>query len=767
MRTHWKMLGGVIFCVMLVTGLLAPLRADRMAISATVAPDEPGEVQSMDGARRLAVLRLDPSTSTFRIPPPASYTQRSPLKVQTATINITYLPSGATDAFGLGLTCQTWPAEAIAAFEYAADIWETLITSTVPIVISACWADLGSPDILGIGGADGQYENFPGAPLANTRYPTALANALSGSRMSGSTVDIHVAYGSTFPWYYGTDGITPGDKVDFASVVLHEICHGLGFAGSMTVDNGLGYWGWNYYLNPAAYDRFTENGAGTALLSYPNASSALATQLVSGDLYFDGPNADAANGGARVKLFSPATWMQGSSYSHLDEIFNGTANDLMTYAIPNGQSMHAPGPIALGILQDIGWPFPADNAAPVLSGLPDQALAPGEASDNAIDLWAFATDDVDTDADLVFTITNSLPLTVGVTIDSDRYIDITPAASFTGTFPVVVEVMDTGGLTDTDSFAITFAEIENTAPTLSGLPDQDLGPGEANDNAIDLWAYATDDLDLDADLSFTITNSPPVSAGVSIDGDRYIDINPAAGFVGTVPVDVQVMDTGGLTDTDTFTINFLETQYIYLPLVMRCYPLVPSLLPISNPDGDGLYTVQWTMPACSTVVPSQYEFQVATDPGFSFVDGDTTAATSVDVYTPDPATYYWRVRAYINGQWTDWSNVRSVNVGAFSYVFVENGTGGSLMLEMVGVETASFPVGFDDYWRSVPVGTYTVRAWARCGYAQNTYYFPQSEIELSYSCAYQALSTLPELSAAEMPGVNFVFRGSVSETLVP
>jgi hypothetical protein len=149
------------------------------------------------------------------------------------------------------------------------------------------------------------------------------------------------------------------------------------------------------------------------------------------------------------------------------------------------------------------------------------------------------------------------------------------------------------------------------------------------------------------------------------------------------------------------------------------------------------------------------------------VDGDTTTATSVDVYTPDPALYFWRVRAYVNGQWTGWSNVRSVNVGSFSYVFVYNGTGGSLMLEMVGVATTTFPDQFEDYWRSVPVGTYTVRAWARCGYRQDTDYYPQGEVWLPYSCQPQALSTLPAPSMAKMPGVDFVFKGSASETAVP
>ncbi|MEJ5308318.1 MAG: hypothetical protein WHX52_00980 [Anaerolineae bacterium] len=634
--------------------LLFSVNPGRITVAA---PDNPMQEESMDGLRRPVVLRLDPSISTLRIPPPDSYARYAPLRVQTATINVTYLPNGATDAFGY--SCLTWPTEAVTAFNYAVDIWETLINSTVPIEVNACWTNFGDPNVLGIGGADNYYRNFTGAPQTDTWYPTALANALHGSRMSGSTVDMHVSYGSTFPWYFGTDGNTPTDKVDFASVVLHEICHGLGFAGSMVVSGGLGYWGWVESIYPVGYDRYAENGAGTALLSYTYGSTALAGQLTSNNVYFDGPYANAANGGARPKLFAPATWMQGSSYSHLDEIFNGTANDLMTYAIPNGQSTHAPGPIALGILRDIGWSS-GENTPPTLSGLPDQTLAPGQSKNGAINLWTYASDAQDVNANLAFTITNSPPLTVGVTIRDDQYIDINPTASFTGTFPVVVQVMDTGGLTDTDSFTITFTEI--------------------------------------------------------------------------------------------------ETQYIFLPLVLRCYPLVPFLSPISNPDGDGLYTVQWAMPSCCTQTPSQYEFQVATDPQFSYVDGDTTMATSINVYTPDPATYYWRVRAYINGQWTGWSNVQSVVVGSFSYVYVQNDTGGTLTIEIVGIEKRSFATGLT-YWRSVPTGYHTLNVWANCGsLLGRSVNFPLGEFLLRYYCGSQALSGASGVAAPEMPNVDFIFE---------
>jgi hypothetical protein len=198
-----------------------------------------------------------------------------------------------------------------------------------------------------------------------------LANTLAGDDLNDPDPEIIALFSSTFDWYYGTDGNTPPDKVDFASVVVHELCHGLGFIGSMDYDDGIGYaectglagsgcWGYGTGY-PFIYDRFTEDGNGTSLLDYANPSTALGNALkgqLGGGVYFDGPHARAANtiqGQSPIKLYAPNPWRPGSSYSHLDEIFNGTPNSLMTYSLANGESEHSPGPVTLGIFQDMGW----------------------------------------------------------------------------------------------------------------------------------------------------------------------------------------------------------------------------------------------------------------------------------------------------------------------------------------------------------------------------------------------------------------------------
>ena len=113
---------------------------------------------------------------------------------------------------------------------------------------------------------------------------------------------------------------------------------------------------------------------------------------------------------------------------------------------------------------------------------------------------------------------------------------------------------------------------ENTAPILTGLPDQMLNRNQSIDNAIDLWAYTSDNEDVDADLTFTISNTPVISAGVTIDANRYIDINPGVDWTGTTSVTVQVEDKGALTDMDTFLVTVLDSHLVYLPIMMKPQP---------------------------------------------------------------------------------------------------------------------------------------------------------------------------------------------------
>lgn len=332
--------GIVVFAFIFVQGTVGqtatgPLRPEGVMLSKAGVP-QPAKVM-------LGRKDMPP----FRIAPPANFAAQP----ATATFTIQYLNAGEANYYGD--VSVGWPEAAKAAFTYAANIWGTLLNSSVPITISACWANLGTGGVLGYGGARDYFRDFTGAPQANTFYPIATANAIYGSDLNGGTVEIDIAYNAQFTdWHFGP-GPSPSDKIDLIMVAMHEIGHGIGFIGSMNVESGLGYWGLSGY--PAIYDRYTEDGAGTKLITYTSGTAALANQLISGSVYFNGANANAGNGGSKVKLYAPGTWSGGSSYAHLDEIFNGTANAMMTWSADYGETIHDPGPVTMGILNDNGW----------------------------------------------------------------------------------------------------------------------------------------------------------------------------------------------------------------------------------------------------------------------------------------------------------------------------------------------------------------------------------------------------------------------------
>jgi hypothetical protein len=325
-------------------------------------PQLSSDGNTMYNAIPAVVYRADPNppNENRRISPPVNLIAL-PEKAA-ATFSITYVTNGGSDPWAA--SCTTFPDEAKAAFNAAAAVWGTLLNSSVPITISACWSNLGSSSILGYSGGGPLRRNFTNAPLADTWYSGSLANALAGSDLDPSSFDMYITYNSNFSWYYGTDGVTPTGQYDLMSVVLHEIAHGLNFSGSMSYSGGSGSWGYGLTpTNPKIYDTFMRDGTanpGNQLVStsvYANPSTALGSALVSNSIWFHGTNAMAANGGQRVKMYAPVTWASGSSYSHLDyTTFAGTANRLMVYAISSGVSTHDPGPVTLGILNDMGWP---------------------------------------------------------------------------------------------------------------------------------------------------------------------------------------------------------------------------------------------------------------------------------------------------------------------------------------------------------------------------------------------------------------------------
>lgn len=132
------------------------------------------------------------------------------------------------------------------AMQEAAAIWAARLDSDVPIVVEA-EMDVLECSATGavLGSAAPLY--FIHDDEAQRWYPSALANARVGYDLSPISGDIYSVFSSNVDtnnclgssrWYYGFDGNPPDRDMDFLSVVLHELAHGLGVASVMDPDTG-------------------------------------------------------------------------------------------------------------------------------------------------------------------------------------------------------------------------------------------------------------------------------------------------------------------------------------------------------------------------------------------------------------------------------------------------------------------------------------------------------------------------------------------------
>ena len=291
----------------------------------------------------------------------------------------THIPPPSTGSSGLrsatfNITYNSFTPEAQTAFQYAADIWGSILVSDIPIKVNTYFIPL-LPGLLGITLPNGR-KNFNGALQSNTWYASCLANALADSELNAGENDFDLFLNSSFNWYYGTDGNCPAGKYDLATVVLHEMCHGFGFVGLAKSENNLGSFGLvtdSDFLPivtsfpfpeleglPGDYDNFMfdvfDNPLTNTIL-FPNNSSILDDAFTSNSIFFEGDYATAGNNGMYPRLYAPNPFSLGSSLVHLDENSypSGNINDLMTPYAGTAEVTHDPGPITMGVLRDLGW----------------------------------------------------------------------------------------------------------------------------------------------------------------------------------------------------------------------------------------------------------------------------------------------------------------------------------------------------------------------------------------------------------------------------
>ncbi len=259
------------------------------------------------------------------------------------------------DAAGVGFNDATLGAARKSAFQFAVNIWANQLNGTVPVVVNATFPGLGGTSVsavLGQAGFVDVVKDYTNAPLAGTWYPAPLANQYFGSDVSPANADINAQFNAdvdnntvlgTTSFYYGTDSL-PGSNVDFKSVVLHELGHGLGFAGLINSSNGQWAAG-----DPDVFSRqLTRTSVGN--FDTMNDAQRLAA-LTSDQVFWKGAQVVAAKSG-QVKMYCPATFQAGSSLSHWD---TSNTPDLLMEPFDTGPK--ATIDLTKQAFQDIGWTF--------------------------------------------------------------------------------------------------------------------------------------------------------------------------------------------------------------------------------------------------------------------------------------------------------------------------------------------------------------------------------------------------------------------------
>lgn len=253
-----------------------------------------------------------------------------------------------TDTAGTGFLDPVYGSARQAALNTAASAFSQMFGShfnaTGTIVL-----DANSNQDPGLLAESISYFKDPGSPGFNLGevVPTKLQN---GVDLNGSAADVMVSVNFNKPWALDINSSPPQGQYDFYSVLDHEFTHILGFEDAYITQSGappFGIRSWNTFASYLV-DRHDNKIIDPTTFVLNRADWHASYQS---DIFFDGPNAVAANGGDTVKLYTPFPWKQGSSISHLDRSYTS----MMVSGIPTGTERRDYSLIEVGILTDLGY----------------------------------------------------------------------------------------------------------------------------------------------------------------------------------------------------------------------------------------------------------------------------------------------------------------------------------------------------------------------------------------------------------------------------
>lgn len=260
---------------------------------------------------------------------------------------------------------ELFPQNMQTAFDYAANeiLGDALVPSfqdeTVDVLLR--WRELGWPGPYAATSLRMSRNFAPNDPAVfkDTYYPTALANHLVGADRSDQhditiTLNASALLKGGVEFYLLTDGKAPKDTIDYVTLILHELVHGLGFFSTITAN---GSYSDIDPPGPSIYDRFVDgilfddNGKPLRRVPLPNMpeDADRARAVVWPELLWSGDNGRAGEIGQLLFLYAPKEFSDSASVSHI-----ALGQDSLMRPDYRGVN-HTLDRITLGVLEDIGW----------------------------------------------------------------------------------------------------------------------------------------------------------------------------------------------------------------------------------------------------------------------------------------------------------------------------------------------------------------------------------------------------------------------------
>ena len=282
-----------------------------------------------------------PSPPTIQMIAVAHTNRAIPVSVTVAPAVAAPPHSLVSFGFTYGAGSQYWTPEARSALESTAASLASYLVVGTPVTITVNVSGINSPSSGTLAYAS---VNFAGGGAGFYRT-VVQSEIITGVDANGGAADASITYNWSYPWALGNS--VTGSEYDFKAVALHELLHTVGILTG-TGGNPTGA-----DRNWTTYDSFLATATGIPAIGDDfRIVGGLVGNFTGagGGLYFAGPNAVAVYGGP-VPLYTPGTWSEGSSVSHVDQLAGYVMNPFSGYGL--GTRILAP--VEIAMLRDLGY----------------------------------------------------------------------------------------------------------------------------------------------------------------------------------------------------------------------------------------------------------------------------------------------------------------------------------------------------------------------------------------------------------------------------